>query len=66
MPTGLFTQRCDGLERAGFLASEWATVGGRKRRTYRLTDSGRAELAGERTAWTSFTSVIGKVLNLQT
>ncbi|WP_083974413.1 PadR family transcriptional regulator [Herbidospora daliensis] len=66
VPTGTVYPALRRLERAGFLASEWATVGGRKRRTYRLTDSGRAELAGERTAWTSFTSVIGRVLNPQT
>nr|WP_083975984.1 helix-turn-helix transcriptional regulator [Herbidospora sakaeratensis] len=66
VPTGTVYPALRRLERAGFLASEWATVGGRKRRTYRLTDSGRAELAGERTAWSSFTSVIGRVLNPQT
>ena len=46
----------------GYLASEWATVGGRKRRTYRLTDSGRKQLEGERSAWAEFASVIGGVL----
>ncbi|WP_439648630.1 helix-turn-helix transcriptional regulator [Herbidospora yilanensis] len=66
VPTGTVYPALRRLERAGFLASEWATVGGRKRRTYRLTESGRAELAGERTAWTSFTSVIGRVLDPQT
>ncbi|WP_082801479.1 PadR family transcriptional regulator [Herbidospora cretacea] len=66
VPTGTVYPALRRLERAGFLASEWATVGGRKRRTYRLTDAGRAELAGERTAWTSFTRVIGKVLDPQT
>ncbi|WP_083958050.1 PadR family transcriptional regulator [Herbidospora mongoliensis] len=66
VPTGTVYPALRRLERAGFLSSEWATVGGRKRRTYRLTDSGRAELAGERTAWTSFTSAIGRVLNPQT
>lgn len=66
VPTGTVYPALRRLERAGFLASEWATVGGRKRRTYRLTDSGRAELAGERSAWSSFTSVIGRVLNPQT
>ncbi|MEW9529380.1 PadR family transcriptional regulator [Microbispora sp. NPDC049125] len=51
------------LERAGLLTSEWATVTGRKRRTYRLTGDGREALAGERSAWRSFTSVIGSVLD---
>jgi DNA-binding PadR family transcriptional regulator len=63
LPTGTIYPALRRLERAGYLASEWATVGGRKRRTYRLTATGRTELAGERSAWTSFTSVIGSVLN---
>ncbi|GLX93204.1 PadR family transcriptional regulator [Herbidospora galbida] len=66
VPTGTVYPALRRLERAGFLASEWATVGGRKRRTYRLTDSGRAELAGERSAWSRFTRVIGRVLDPQT
>jgi DNA-binding PadR family transcriptional regulator len=44
------------------MVREWATVGGRKRRTYRLTESGRKQLQGERSAWQEFTSVIGSVL----
>ncbi|MEU8270763.1 helix-turn-helix transcriptional regulator [Sphaerisporangium sp. NPDC049002] len=50
------------LERVGHLTSEWATVGGRRRRTYRLTPSGRAALAGERSAWQAFTDAISSVL----
>ncbi|GAA1016739.1 PadR family transcriptional regulator [Acrocarpospora pleiomorpha] len=63
LPTGTIYPALRRLERAGYLASEWAIVGGRRRRTYRLTGAGRAELAGERSAWTAFTSVIGSVLN---
>lgn len=63
VPTGTVYPALRRLERAGHLASEWVTAGGRKRRTYRLTDTGRAALAGERSAWRSFTTVIGSVLN---
>ncbi|WP_214102999.1 PadR family transcriptional regulator [Acrocarpospora catenulata] len=63
LPTGTIYPALRRLERAGFLASEWAVVGGRRRRTYRLTGTGRAELAGERSAWAAFTQVIGSVLN---
>ncbi|WP_326821935.1 PadR family transcriptional regulator [Streptosporangium sp. NBC_01756] len=39
------------LEQAGYLTGEWAAVGGGlSRRTYRLTFSGRAALAGGRSA----------------
>ncbi|MFI6598305.1 PadR family transcriptional regulator [Nonomuraea sp. NPDC050536] len=62
VPTGTVYPALRRLERIGFLASEWATVGGRRRRTYRLTDSGRKHLAGERSAWAEFAAVIGNVL----
>jgi PadR family transcriptional regulator, regulatory protein PadR len=62
VPTGTVYPALRRLERIGYLDSEWATVGGRKRRTYRLTASGRKHLAGERSAWQSFTSVITSVL----
>jgi DNA-binding PadR family transcriptional regulator len=63
VPTGTVYPALRRLERIGYLTSEWATVGGRKRRTYRLTSSGRAALAGERSAWRDFTSAIGSVLD---
>ncbi|GII27910.1 PadR family transcriptional regulator [Planotetraspora mira] len=63
VPTGTVYPALRRLERAGYLAGEWAVAGGRKRRTYRLTDSGRAALAGERSAWKSFTTAIGSVLD---
>ncbi|WP_141703863.1 helix-turn-helix transcriptional regulator [Planobispora rosea] len=62
VPTGTVYPALRRLEQAGYLASEWATVGGRKRRTYRLTSAGRTALAGERSAWQRFTSAIGSVL----
>jgi PadR family transcriptional regulator PadR len=62
VPTGTVYPALRRLERIGYLTSEWATVGGRKRRTYRLTDSGRKQLQGERSAWTEFANVIGGVL----
>ncbi|NUR84208.1 MAG: PadR family transcriptional regulator [Nonomuraea sp.] len=62
VPTGTVYPALRRLERIGYLASEWATVGGRRRRTYRLTGSGRKQLDGERTAWAEFSAVIGNVL----
>jgi DNA-binding PadR family transcriptional regulator len=62
LPTGTVYPALRRLERAGYLASEWDVVSGRKRRTYRLTRSGQRALAAERTGWQEFTSVIGSVL----
>lgn len=62
VPTGTVYPALRRLEQAGYLASEWATVGGRRRRTYRLTFSGRTALAGERSAWREFAGTIGRVL----
>ncbi|MEU8249235.1 helix-turn-helix transcriptional regulator [Nonomuraea sp. NPDC048916] len=62
VPTGTVYPALRRLERIGHLTSEWATVGGRRRRTYRLTGSGRKHLEEERSAWHEFASTIGNVL----
>jgi DNA-binding PadR family transcriptional regulator len=51
------------LERCGLLRGEWDVVGGRRRRTYRLTDAGVGELARERADWADFGRIIGAVLD---
>ncbi|MFK0244371.1 helix-turn-helix transcriptional regulator [Amycolatopsis azurea] len=62
LPTGTVYPALRRLERAGFLASEWDVVSGRKRRTYKLTRAGQKALAAERAEWQEFTTVIGGVL----
>jgi PadR family transcriptional regulator PadR len=62
VPTGTVYPALRRLERIGYLDSEWATVAGRKRRTYRLTASGRGALEGERSEWRAFSDVITSVL----
>lgn len=62
LPTGTVYPALRRLERAGYVQSEWSTVGGRKRRTYELTGTGRKTLAAERTEWRSFATVIESVL----
>ncbi|WP_410639297.1 helix-turn-helix transcriptional regulator [Amycolatopsis sp. lyj-346] len=62
LPTGTVYPALRRLERAGWLASEWDVVSGRKRRTYRLTRSGEQALAAQRIEWREFTAVIGGVL----
>ncbi|GLZ35755.1 PadR family transcriptional regulator [Lentzea sp. NBRC 105346] len=62
LPTGTVYPALRRLERAGHVVSDWSTVGGRKRRTYRLTSSGQRALSAERSEWREFTSVIDGVL----
>lgn len=50
------------LERAGLLSSTWTKAEGRRRRVYRLTRRGRAELDRERTEWKSFAAAVEAVL----
>ena len=61
VPTGTVYPALRRLEQAGYLASEWATVGGRKRRTYRLTPGPR-EPGGRALRLARFAGVIGSVL----
>jgi PadR family transcriptional regulator PadR len=61
-PTGTIYPALRRLERAGHVASDWSTVNGRDRRTYRLTAAGRRALAGERAAWLEFSSTVGRFL----
>jgi PadR family transcriptional regulator PadR len=49
------------LEGAGLLASTWTTVGGRRRRVYRLTRRGRRRLAHERQEWKAFAGAVKAV-----
>jgi PadR family transcriptional regulator, regulatory protein PadR len=62
LPTGTLYPALRRLERAGYLRSDWSTVGGRKRRTYRLTAAGKRMLATERTEWQSFSALVNGVL----
>lgn len=62
MPTGTLYPALRRLERAGYVRSEWATVAGRKRRTYWLTDAGARFLAAERADWRDFSAAIEGVL----
>ena len=50
------------LEAAGLLSSTWSHVSGRRRRLYRLTRRGRAELTRERTEWRRFADMMKEVV----
>jgi PadR family transcriptional regulator, regulatory protein PadR len=51
------------LERRGLIASRWETVGGRRRRVYRLTGRGHTALARQRAEWRSFSHAVEAVVS---
>jgi len=50
------------LEGRRLVASTWETVGGRRRRVYRLTRPGRAALVRQREEWRTFADAMTAVL----
>lgn len=50
------------LEREGLVASAENVVSGRRRRVYRLTQSGRARTANRRAEWSAFRNAIDRVV----
>ena len=51
------------LERRGWLEAEWGVSElGRRAKLYRLTESGRDQLAAELATWRRFTTGVSKVL----
>ena len=50
------------LESAGLLDSDWATVGGRRRRVYELTPAGEQVLARQRGEWNAFSNAVSSVV----
>ena len=61
LPEGTVYPALHRLEAAGLLSSSWSE-GSRRRRVYRLTRSGRRELAGRRGEWKAFSNVMEAVL----
>ena len=50
------------LERRRLVTSNWETVGGRRRRVYRLTSGGRSALERQRTEWHGFARAMEAVV----
>jgi PadR family transcriptional regulator, regulatory protein PadR len=51
------------MEQKGWLDSDWGyTQGGRRARFYRLTTTGRKQLAAELSRWSRYTDAVGMVL----
>src|SRR4051794_22977147 len=62
LPTGTVYPALHRLERAGLITSDWQTVGGRRRRAYRLTPAGEAALREQRAVWEQFSTAVTAVL----
>ena len=73
MSEGYFTMRegtlyphLHQLEKDGLVEGYWETVtGGRERKMYRITESGKAELARKTREWETFQANVDRVLHLQ-
>jgi len=62
LPEGTVYPALHRLEEAGLLSSDWRTVAGRRRRTYRLTAHGVAALAEQAEQWRAFSGSMARVL----
>jgi PadR family transcriptional regulator, regulatory protein PadR len=62
LPEGTMYPVLHRLESAGLLSSSWQIEGGRRRRTYSLTDRGRGALDTERAAWNEFARAVTRVV----
>lgn len=62
LPEGTVYPALHRLQDAGYLSSEWSRVGGRRRRTYRLTRKGRGALAEQTSSWEQFATAVSMVL----
>jgi PadR family transcriptional regulator, regulatory protein PadR len=62
LPTGTVYPALHRLERAGLIASDWETVGGRRRRAYRLTSAGHKALGEHRAVWNEFSAAVTALL----
>jgi len=53
------------LERRGWVKGEWEPAGGRRRRFYRLTGSGRKTLASQRARWREFSGAMNRIVEVR-
>jgi PadR family transcriptional regulator PadR len=53
------------LERRGWVKGEWEPAGGRRRRFYRLTSTGRKTLATQRARWREFSSAMNRIVEVR-
>ncbi len=63
LPTGTVYPALHRLERAGLIAGDWHTAGGRRRRAYHLTPAGHRALGEHRATWDRFSTAVAAVLH---
>jgi PadR family transcriptional regulator PadR len=61
LPEGTVYPALHRLERDGLINSDWAVEAGRRRRTYSLTEDGRAALAVRRDEWAQFAAGVERI-----
>lgn len=62
LPEGTVYPALHRLENSGLLTSSWHDDSGRRRRVYRLTAIGRAQLETGRAGWDEFAAAVSSVL----
>ena len=62
LPEGTVYPVLHRLEKQGLLSSRWSQTSGRRRRTYRLTRSGKAALGSQRRDWSIFSQAVAAVV----
>ena len=53
------------LEHRGWIKGEWEPAGGRRRRFYRLTATGRKTLASQRLRWRAFSGAVDRIVEVR-
>ena len=62
LPSGTIYPALHRMEQAGLVKSRWATVGGRRRREYLLTATGKRGLSEHRRSWNQLVWIVTRVL----
>ena len=62
LPEGTVYPALHRLERAGLVSSRWADAEGRRRRTYRITSTGRKASAAKRKEWSVFATTVQRIV----
>ncbi len=61
-PRGCSTRCCTGSSGSGYVESSWQSVAGeRRRKYYRITESGLAELAEQRRQWDTVVGALKEI-----
>lgn len=66
LPEGTVYPALHRLEELGFLRSDWAQVGGRRRRVYEITGAGATALDARRDEWRRFARSVASVVGWTT